>query len=170
MASPHPPAPLWLVVPMAAATLAVAGLFGWLLHQRLDLLLHAPRWPGTIVALESSQSVSTNSSNRRASTRLEVVTEVEAPRGPSRFTTLAPLLYPMASEGDRVTVFEANGRFVLGHPASLGLHPLLALLPLGFLFAIVDKVMMPARHRRVWHALVVVALLAPLVVGPLRAN
>lgn len=160
---------------MAAMTLAVAGLLGWLVHQRIDLLQHAPRVPGTIVALESNRSASSTSSNRRATTRLEVVTEVDDPRGPSRFTTLAPLLYPMANEGDRVTVLDArdlrgHGRFVLAHPASLGLHPLLALLPLGFLFMIVDKAMMPARYRRVWRALIGVAMLTPLVIGLLRAG
>ncbi|MET0350488.1 MAG: hypothetical protein ABW067_11925 [Rhizobacter sp.] len=179
MTRPHPPAPAWLYVPMGAMTLAVGCLFGWLVQQRIDLLMHATRVPGTLVALESNRAVSTTATSKRTTVRLDVVTEVDDPQAAPgrrpRFTTLAPLLYPFADEGDRVTVLDSGGRgghrrFVLAHPASLALQPLLALLPLGFLFMICDKVLVPARRQRPWRLLLGMAVLAPLVVGALRLS
>lgn len=167
------PAPVWLAAPIAALALAVALLFGWLVQQRIVWLVQAPRVAGVVVELTSRREAPRDTRTQRPGTRLEVVTEVQD-TGRPRFTTLAPLYYLVAAPGDRVTVLDTSGlpgdeRFVLAHPAHLALLPLVALLPLGFLFAIADTLMVPATLKRHWRAAFATALLLPLVAAAWRA-
>lgn len=154
---------------------------GWLVQQRLTWLQDGLQLEGRVVELRSSSQPSATASSRR-SVRLSVVVEVPDPRRGGLLVQeafLAPLLYPLVEEGDRLEVVHdpltlpSHESFVLTHPIQLWQAPAFGLLVAAVLWAFAHAALLKryperqARRRASRRRLMVlaVALVLPVIGG-----